>query len=451
MYHRFPMPESDPSKMDPRGSRLAATESVILEDASRWWSFQPIHPPAVPGNSHPIDAFLLSKLQDQGLSFSPPTDARTLCRRLFYDLHGLPPTPEQVAEFEADYAVHSERAMRKWIDNLLQSPRYGERWGRYWLDIVHYGDTHGYDKDQPRPHAWPYRDYVIRAFNEDKPYGRFIEEQIAGDVLFPETKDGVEALGFLAAGPWDLIGHAEVPEAKVDGKIARHLDRDDIVANAMGTFCSVTVHCAQCHNHKFDPISQEDYYALQAIFAAIDRTNKSYDSDPSIALLRQQLETYRTAFQSEIKAIEMIAAKQGGEKYKALSEKIQQTRTKTATSRPSEHGWHSAISRNQHEQKWVELQFERPVVLSKIVLIGAADDYNNIGEGFGFPLRFEIAVDSANQDDASAWEMIYAHTERDFANPVQNLRLFPVMENPFAQYASLRQSWPHARTITSLH
>ena len=131
---------------------------------------------------------------------------------------------------------------------------------------------------------------MIRAFNEDKPYARFVQEQIAGDVLFPGTRDGIEALGFIAAGPWDFIGHAEVPETKTDGKIARHLDRDDMVANTIGTFTSLTVQCAQCHNHKFDPITQEDYYSLQAVFAALDRADKRYDTDPQIAARRAELQ-----------------------------------------------------------------------------------------------------------------------------------------------------------------
>ena len=177
------------------------------------------------------------------------------------------------------WANNSEAAYDELVERLLGMPQYGERWARHWLDVVHYGDTHGYDKDKPRPNAWPYRDYVIRAFNEDKPYSRFIEEQIAGDVLRPGTRDGIEALGFIAAGPWDFIGHAEVSESKTDGKIARHLDRDDMVANTIGTFCSVTIHCAQCHQHKFDPISQEDYYRLHAVFSALDRTDRKYYPD----------------------------------------------------------------------------------------------------------------------------------------------------------------------------
>jgi hypothetical protein len=160
---------------------------------------------------------------------------------------------------------------------------------RDWLDVVHYGDSHGYDKDQPRPNAWPYRDYVIRAFNDDKPYDRFVQEQIAGDVLFPGTRDGIEALGFIAAGPWDQIGHKEVPESKIDGKIARLLDRDDMVSNTMNTFVSMTIQCARCHNHKFDPVTQEDYYRLQAVFAALDRAEREYDVDPSVIRRRAEL------------------------------------------------------------------------------------------------------------------------------------------------------------------
>jgi mono/diheme cytochrome c family protein len=259
-----------------------------------WWSLRPLTRPAPPTLDasaaawvrNPIDVFILARLRAKGLSPSPEADRRTLIRRLYFDLIGLPPDPEAVAAFVAD---PDPRAYEKLVNRLLASPGYGERWARHWLDVVHYGETHGYDKDQPRPNAWPYRDYVLRSFNADKPYARFVQEQIAGDVLFPDSADGVEALGFIAAGPWDLIGHAEVPETKIDGKVARHLDRDDMVANTINTFCSLTVQCAQCHNHKFDPISQEDYYSLQAVFAALDRADKPYDLDPAVGRRRAAL------------------------------------------------------------------------------------------------------------------------------------------------------------------
>ncbi|HEY2786202.1 MAG TPA: PSD1 and planctomycete cytochrome C domain-containing protein [Fimbriiglobus sp.] len=289
--------------MPPEGPRLTAAEVAALKtwieggaiwpddgsaaaDAKIWWSFQPVIRPTVPAGGNPIDAFVRAKLAEKGLAPSPEADRQTLARRLYFDLIGLPPTPEDVDAFIAD---RDPKAYEKLVDRLLASPRYGERWARHWLDVVHYGDTHGYDKDKPRPNAWPYRDYVIRSFNDDKPYTRFVREQVAGDVLYPGTRDGIEALGFLAAGPWDFIGHAELPESKIDGQVARHLDRDDVVANTVNTFLSLTVQCAQCHNHKFDPISQEDYYSLQAVFAAIDRADKPYDYDPAITTRRAAL------------------------------------------------------------------------------------------------------------------------------------------------------------------
>jgi cytochrome c553 len=286
--------------MPPKG-RLSDTEIATLkawidegarwpEDGSGahtdWWSFRPLKKPAVPAGANPIDHFIGKTLAEKGLSPSRQADRRTLIRRLYFDLIGLPPSPQEVDAFAND---SSPSAYEQLVDRLLASPHHGERWARHWLDVVHFGETHGYDKDKPRPNAWPYRDYVIRSFNADKPYARFIQEQVAGDVLFPGTADGIEALGFLAAGPWDFIGHAELPESKIDGKIARHLDRDDFVANTINTFMGLTVHCAQCHNHKFDPISQEDYYRLQAVFAAIDRTDRAYDSDPHVAARRAEL------------------------------------------------------------------------------------------------------------------------------------------------------------------
>jgi mono/diheme cytochrome c family protein len=296
-------------------------ETERLRDAENktapHWAWQPIQNVAVPKLRIPhsalrtsLDAFIAQRLRQAGLRMSPAADRRTLIRRLYFDLIGLPPAPERVRQFVND---RDPRAYEKLVDELLASPRYGERWARHWLDVVHYGDTHGYDKDKPRPHAWPYRDYVIRAFNEDKPYARFVEEQIAGDVLYPATRDGIVALGFIAAGPWDFIGHAELPESKIDGKIARHLDRDDMVANTIGTFNSVTVHCAQCHDHKFDPITQQDYYSLQAVFAALDRADKKYFSgDPTLTQQFNQLDGRQRDLAERKRIIERDAAKATG-------------------------------------------------------------------------------------------------------------------------------------------
>jgi hypothetical protein len=272
---------------------LVATASGRGAEPSDVWSFHALRRPAVPSIRNPqsailnpIDRFILAKLAEMKLEPSPEADRRTLIRRLSFDLVGLPPEPARVEAFARDARPD---AYERLVDELLASPAYGERWARHWLDVVHYGETHGYDKDKPRPNAWPYRDYVIRSLNTDKPYARFVQEQLAGDVLFPGTRDGLEALGFIAAGPWDFIGHAELPETKIDGQVARHLDRDDMVGNAIGTFMSLTVQCAQCHDHKFDPITQADYYRLQAVFAAIDRTDLRYDFDPAVTRRRKEL------------------------------------------------------------------------------------------------------------------------------------------------------------------
>jgi hypothetical protein len=308
-------------KMPAKGEALAPAEIALLRgwidqgahwpdngDSAHgpfdWWSLRPLNRPVIPHTGdapadtiNPIDAFIRARLAAEGLAPAPPADRRTLIRRIFFDLTGLPPTP---AQLDASLRDPAADWFEKLADQLLASPRYGERWARHWLDVVHYGDTHGYDKDQPRPNAWPYRDYVVRALNNDKPFGQFAEEQIAGDVLYPNTEDGLVAPGFIAAGPWDLIGHAELPESKLDGKIARILDRDDMVANTMNTFCALTVQCARCHNHKFDPISQVDYYRLQAVFAALDRADRPYDPDPTVAARRAELVSQRTALRAVV-------------------------------------------------------------------------------------------------------------------------------------------------------
>ena len=259
-------------------------EGVVLQDkreGGAWWSLRPIARPRVrevcatavgqtiaawPRTA--IDQFVLARLVVAGLHPSPEADRATLIRRLTFDLHGLPPTPAEVAAFESD---PDPQAYERLVDRLLASPRYGERWARHWLDVVHYGETHGYDKDKRRDHAWPYRDYVIRSLNDDKPYARFVKEQLAGDVLDSSSAELRIATGFIAAGPWDFVGHVELGEGTIEKAKTRSLDRDDMLATTMSTFASMTVHCARCHDHAFDPIPQADYYRLQAVFAGVDR------------------------------------------------------------------------------------------------------------------------------------------------------------------------------------
>ncbi len=398
------------------GAAWPEEASAKLQNPLDWWSLKPIVKPALPSTKpNPIDAFIAARLAEKGLAMSPAADARTLCRRLYFDLTGLPPTPEELDAFEQESKADN-KAYEKLVDKLLASPRYGERWARHWLDVAHYGDTHGYDKDQPRPNAWPYRDYVVRAFNEDKTYARFVQEQVAGDVLFPNSRDGIEALGFIAAGPWDLIGHAEVPEDKTDGKVARHLDRDDMVGNVIGTFSSVTVQCAQCHNHKFDPISQEDYYALQAVFSALDRADKTYDLDPRVAIQRAVLMARKNEFQAKDKAFAAQIKQAGGEVLAELEKKIAAAETVATQGRRPEYGWHSAIEPNAETRKWVQVDLGASVALDRVVLAGCFDDFNNIGAGFGFPGRFRIEA-SDDAEFGGAPIVIAAHDLEDYANP----------------------------------
>jgi len=265
------------------------------KDVKPLWSLTPLVKPAVPGgDANPIDAFIRAKLKEKNLDPSPEADRRALIRRLSYDLTGLPPTSEEVAGFVADEDKHAYEIL---VARLLASPRHGEHWARHWLDVANYADTHGNDHDYARWNAWPYRDYVIRSLNDDKPYARFVQEQVAGDALFPDDPQATVALGFLAAGPWDHTLMVTVREDTVDHRMAQNLDRDNMVSTAMGTFQSLTVHCARCHDHKFDPVSQREYYSLQAVFAGVDRANRPFDVDSRTHAARQTLLAEQRALQ----------------------------------------------------------------------------------------------------------------------------------------------------------
>jgi hypothetical protein len=268
---------------------LAADQPKRASSGSAWWSLTTLARPRIPAVKGttwirtPIDSYILASLEARGLRPAATADKRVLIRRLSYDLIGLPPTSAEIRAFLGDPSPY---AYERLVDLLLASPHYGERWGRHWLDVVHYGDTHGYDKDKRRDHAWPYRDYVIRSLNQDKPYGRFIEEQVAGDVLHADDADGIVATGFLAAGPWDFVGHVELREGTIEKEKTRLLDRDDMVTNTASTFLSLTAGCARCHDHKFDPIPRREYYRLQAVFAGVERGDrKSRDGQLTYAVL----------------------------------------------------------------------------------------------------------------------------------------------------------------------
>lgn len=401
------------------GAAWPERASVAVNDPLDWWSLKSIGKPAVPpGSAHPIDSFIQQKLAAHGLTQAPAADARTLIRRLYFDLTGLPPTPEEIEDFAADRAPD---AYERLVERLLASPRHGERWARHWLDVVHYGDTHGYDKDKLRPNAWPYRDYVIRAFNTDKPFARFVQEQVAGDVLFPDTVDGIEALGFIAAGPWDFIGHAELPESKTDGKIARHLDRDDMVANTIGAFSSLTVHCAQCHQHKFDPISQEDYYSLQAVFAALDRTDREYYRDPAVQVLAGRLRREQRENAATLAALEAPLRVQAGEAYAVLARRLDELAVGAQGAGANlRRGYHSALAKTADAVKWVQVDLGETVEIDRVSLLPALDEFNGIGAGFGFPVRFKVEVSNDpdfRRDVKLLWIRYDLTFMADFPNP----------------------------------
>lgn len=259
------------------------------------WSFQPVRRPTVPTTAfdglavNAVDRFVFRKLQEKGLRPSPPADRLTLIRRVTVDLTGLPPTPVEVGAFLSD---HSAGAYEKLVDRLLASPAYGERWARHWLDVVRFGESNGYEQNHLRPNAWPYRDYVIRSFNADKPYDRFVTEQLAGDILAKEDSSANAGTGFLVAGVHDTVGIQEEEGTRQQ----RINDLEDIVSTTGAAFLGLTVGCARCHDHKFDPIPQRDFYRLAAVFAGVrhgerplDPRGSSATDQAEIAQLEQQI------------------------------------------------------------------------------------------------------------------------------------------------------------------
>jgi len=308
------------------GGAPYADAPVTSAQKQVWWAFKPPVRPPVPAFAPPsagkphavaaskpapafaaaawirssIDAFVLQKLRAAGLTPSSPAPKITLIRRATMDLIGLPPSPEEVNAFLADT---SPNAYEKLVDRLLASPQYGERWGRHWLDVVRYADSGGFEGDRDRPYAWRYRDYVIAAFNADKPFDRFVREQLAGDEIAPSSSEALVATGYLAVGPQDIVMQDVKNRADV---------LDDLVSTTGAAFLGLTTGCARCHDHKYDPIKQTDYYRLQAIFAPTDRRDvdiptddqrKQYDGvTAEIMPLQQKIDARRAAAQKALAA-----------------------------------------------------------------------------------------------------------------------------------------------------
>jgi hypothetical protein len=270
------------------------------------WSFQPVRRPDVPRISgagaveNPIDAFLFARLKEAGLDLAPPAPRRELIRRLSFDLTGLPPTPAEVAAFVAD---ESADAYPRLVDRLLASPHYGEHWGRLWLDVVRYAETAGFNADPLRPHAWKYRDYVIAALNADLPFDRFLQEQVAGDELFPDDPRALIGSGYVLMWP-DESNASNI-------LLARQEALNDLTANIGSALLGLSIGCAQCHDHKFDPLPQKDFYRLQAFFSGLVRREEAPVASTE-ALVEHRVAMDRwlnesAAVRDELKALEYDA------------------------------------------------------------------------------------------------------------------------------------------------
>lgn len=241
------------------GRWIAAGAPWKAKEEGIWWSLRPLRPV-----SATLDQIVAAKLRENGLAASQPADRRTLIRRVTYGLTGLPPAPEEVEAFVKDNRAD---AYEKLVDRLLASPHYGERWARHWLDVARFTESEGFERDLMREHAWPYRDYVIRSFNEDKPYLQFAREQIAGDLLEAGAREGVIATGFLVSGPTDAVGLTSAVEREREA--VREDQLEEMVGAVSQTFLGLTTNCARCHDHKFDPIPQRDYYRFKAALAGV--------------------------------------------------------------------------------------------------------------------------------------------------------------------------------------
>lgn len=370
---------SESVRMPPSGERLTKTEVANIR---KWlerggkvpetgrsgtgtlWSLKPIR--STKGDS--IDAIVNQARSKQGLVASRQADKLTLLRRIYVDLTGLPPSPAAIVAFQND---RSRNAYQKVVNQLLASKRYGEQQARYWLDVIHFGETHGFDKDKRRDDAYLYKHWVISAFNADIPVDRFVQFQLAGDVLAPTNREAVIATGFLAAGPWDFVGQVELPDGVVEKAKTRNLDRDDILTSTMQTFTGLTVQCARCHDHKFDPIPQRDYYALQSVFAGLERASRPLP--------------------------------------------VPGAHKSNAGPSPT-NGWHSAIEASANTSHWVQVNFAIPVTGDELRITPARPTDFQDTPGFGFPQRFRVDVTYA---DASQGCVLDA-TSNDYPNPGAN-------------------------------
>ncbi|MEX2285828.1 MAG: DUF1549 and DUF1553 domain-containing protein [Planctomycetaceae bacterium] len=307
-----PSPAADATTPSANSDELAQYDAVIQPADREHWSYRPVQSPAVPmvrdvaWPQNPLDNFILAKLEAKAWKPAAAVDRRVWLRRIYLDVIGLPPTLEEQDRFEND---PSPTAFVKVVDDLLSRPGYGERWGRHWLDLVRFAETNGYERDAIKPQAWRYRDYVIRSLNDDKPYDRFILEQLAGDELADATADSLIATGYYRLGPWD-DEPADFPQDRAD-------QLDDLVQTTSRVFLGITLACSRCHNHKFDPLTMHDYYRMAAVFDPLSRPQNGRteldspagsrderaaiaERDRKIAEINNQIAAIRGAVQGEL-------------------------------------------------------------------------------------------------------------------------------------------------------
>ena len=332
-------------------------EKEITDEQRKYWAFVKPVRPAVPlshtsqsARRNPIDAFILAELSKKNLAPAPPADKATLLRRVTFDLTGLPPTPEELKAFLTD---NSANAYETVVERLLASPRYGERWAQHWLDVVRFGETNGFELDADRPQAWRYRDYVVNALNADKPYDRFLQEQIAGDELDPTNFEAQIATGFLRAGPQHVVaGNLDKAELRQEYLTETMLG---LGSGVMG----LTVGCARCHDHKFDPILQSDFYKLQAFFAATENTdfvNATKAEEEAFKAAMQPHEARLKTIKDQLKEIEKpFRDKLSAEKRSKLEPKYLEALDTPKDKRTPEQKEIARYAENKLEVKYEEL------------------------------------------------------------------------------------------------
>jgi len=289
--------------------KLARSEMIVTDEDRKHWSFLPLKRPSVPAlkdNASAIDQFILAGLKRAGIGLSPQASAQKLVRRIYFDLIGLPPTPEQVDSFTKEFEANSRAAVKSLVDQLLASPHYGERWGRHWLDVVRYADSDGQESDHDRLTAYHYRDFVIRSLNEDRPFNTFLQWQVAGDELDPDNPEAIAATGFIIAGPHAALT-ANLMEEERDRN--RFNELDDMIATTGSAMLGLTLACARCHDHKYDPIPTRDYYRLQSAFNGGDRAEVPLAPLEEVRRYREAHGKWKKEFDGVKKAFDDFVAK----------------------------------------------------------------------------------------------------------------------------------------------